>query len=111
MVAPLMNRQIVHVSAWSAAADARRHNRRKAKRFPTSQRAWIVSGGEKLCFCEIVDMSGTGAQIKVVREDRFPEEFNLLIVTDTYMKSVPVAVRWRGGGRMGVFFRSLGVVL
>ncbi|MGU3493815.1 PilZ domain-containing protein [Xanthobacteraceae bacterium A53D] len=104
----MAKRQIVHVSARSAA-ESGQVNRRKSKRFPTSQRAWIMNGGEKLCFCEVVDMSAGGAQIKVTRPDRFPAEFNLLILGETYMKTVPVSVCWRDGDRMGVVFCSQGV--
>ncbi|GGF56232.1 hypothetical protein GCM10007301_14810 [Azorhizobium oxalatiphilum] len=106
----MLQRQIVHVSPW-AAAQFQQVNRRKSKRFPTAQRAWIMNNGEKLCFCEIVDMSAGGAQIKISRPERFPAEFNILIVGDTYMKSVPVSVRWRDGDRMGVLFCSNGVFL
>lgn len=104
-----MKPQIYHVHARPLAAPAQA-NRRAAKRFPTSQRAWIMRDAQQICTGEIVDMSSGGAQIKVVREDAIPDDVNVLILGETYMKDIPVSVQWRGNGRLGVRFLSHGVV-
>ena len=84
-------------------------NRRASRRFPTAQRAFIVNGDERLCVCELVDMSAGGAQVRITSANELPEMFDLLIAGDTYLKTVPVEVRWRGGDRMGVQYLSDGV--
>ncbi|BAF87614.1 MULTISPECIES: PilZ domain-containing protein [Azorhizobium] len=105
-----MRRQIVHLTAHSAARQ-RQDNRRSVRRFPTSQRAWIINDSEQLCFCEIVDMSSRGAQIRVSLSAQIPGTFQLLIVGETYMKRVPVSLQWRGGDRLGVMYLSEGVIV
>lgn len=84
-------------------------NRRASKRFPTSQRAFIVNGSDRLSVCELVDMSAGGAQVRVSASHDVPEAFDLLIAGDTYLKTIPVEVKWRGGDRLGVQYLSEGV--
>lgn len=104
-----MGRHIFHVSAWSVA-EHQQQNRRATKRYPTSQRAWIMRDDQQLCFGEITDMSSRGAQIRIAPEKEVPDEFNVLILGETFMKNVPVALQWRDAGRVGVRFLSEGVV-
>lgn len=100
----------MYVSARSAAA-LHFQNRRSVKRFPTSQKAWILRDGQQICFCELVDMSSRGAQLRVSISATVPSNFDILIVADTYMKRVPVSMQWRAGDRVGVMYLSEGVIL
>ncbi|GGF56198.1 hypothetical protein GCM10007301_14770 [Azorhizobium oxalatiphilum] len=104
-----MKPQIYHVHARPMPS-AGQSNRRAARRYPTSQKAIIMREEKQLCHGEIIDMSSGGAQIKVVRQQMVPDEVNVLILGETYMKDIPVSVQWRSDGRLGVMFLSHGKV-
>jgi len=77
---------------------------RRAKRTPQHAKAWIrLGGGFAARQCELIDLSSTGARLRVQAPRDVPDEFTLL--PSRYSADGRLCgVKWRRGVHIGVGF-------
>lgn len=105
-------REMLRKQADAFAGDK---NKRQAPRKPSSMPAYLqVAGRHRMIHCKIMDMSATGACIKVLRADKhikedvsgFPDFLTLYITYDKVSIDCQIAWRLAEKNQIGVRFMS-----
>jgi len=78
---------------------------RRSRRFRLSYRAWIASAGARPQPCALVDISDSGARLRVENPDAVPERFAALFTTRGEPRR-RCRVVWRSPKEIGVVFEN-----
>jgi hypothetical protein len=79
--------------------------RKNTRRFVRNGARMVGVDGSALGACLMIDISGTGARLRVETSDALPDEFILLLSHDGQLRR-QCTVAWRAEGSVGVQFLS-----